>query len=91
MWIFDEAAHTKTTSFYDEKEAAGLGLTKAQVETFKIAFKLFDADGDNTISTAEIGTILKELGQNPTEKELLKMISSVDKDATGAIDFKEFL
>ena len=52
-----------------------------------MAFKLFDEDGDNTISTTEIGNILRELGQNPTESQLRKMISSVDTDGTGSIDF----
>lgn len=56
-----------------------------------MAFKLFDADGDETIDTHEIGLIMKELGKEATEEELQEMIGLVDKDGTGAIDFDEFL
>ena len=38
---------------------------------FKEAFSLFDKDGDGTISINELGTVLRSLGQNPTEQELL--------------------
>ncbi len=31
------------------------------------------------------------MGQNPTEEELFQMISEVDDDMSGAIDFAEFL
>lgn len=34
---------------------------------------------------------MKKLGQNPTEAELKEMISEVDVDNSGTIDFNEFL
>ena len=54
VWYFDETA-IANQRIHDEDEAKGLGLTKQQVETFRMAFKLFDADGDGTISISEIG------------------------------------
>lgn len=67
------------------------GLTDEQIAEFKEAFSLFDKDGDGTITTKELGTVMRSLGQNPTEAELQDMINEVDVDGNGTIDFPEFL
>ena len=41
---------------------------------------MFDRDGDGTITTSELGTVMKNLGQNPSQEELKQMISEVDED-----------
>ncbi|XP_078182254.1 calmodulin-6-like [Carex rostrata] len=66
-------------------------LTQDQITEFKDAFSLFDKDADGTITTKELGTVMRNLGQNPTEAELQEMINEVDADNSGTIDFKEFL
>merc|ERR1711939_372786 len=66
-------------------------LTEEQIAEFKEAFSLFDKDGDGTITTKELGTVMRSLGQNPTEAELQDMINDVDADGNGTIDFLEFL
>ncbi|KAK3701378.1 hypothetical protein QZH41_008749 [Actinostola sp. cb2023] len=66
-------------------------LTEEQIAEFKEAFSLFDQDGDGTITTIELGTVMRSLGQNPTEAELQDMIHEVDIDGNGLIDFPEFL
>uniref|UniRef100_A0A1I8IYR6 Calmodulin n=1 Tax=Macrostomum lignano TaxID=282301 RepID=A0A1I8IYR6_9PLAT len=66
-------------------------LTEDQIAEFKEAFSLFDKDGDGCITTKELGTVMRSLGQNPTEAELQDMINEVDQDGNGTIDFPEFL
>ena len=66
-------------------------LSNEQIAEFEEAFNLFDKDGDGTITTKELGTVMMALGQNPTEAELNDMINEVDVDGNGTIDFLEFL
>lgn len=39
------------------------------------------------ITTKELGTVMRSLGQNPSESELQDMINEVDADNNGTIDF----
>lgn len=41
---------------------------------------MFDADGGGDISTKELGTVMRMLGQNPTKEELDAIIEEVDED-----------
>eukprot|EP01087_Luapelamoeba_hula_P016320 TRINITY_DN5016_c0_g1_i1.p2 TRINITY_DN5016_c0_g1~~TRINITY_DN5016_c0_g1_i1.p2 ORF type:complete len:150 (-),score=53.33 TRINITY_DN5016_c0_g1_i1:57-506(-) len=66
-------------------------LSEEQIAEFKEAFSLFDKDGDGKITSKELGTVMRSLGQNPTEAELREMIQEVDTDNNGTIDFPEFL
>jgi Ca2+-binding EF-hand superfamily protein len=45
------------------------------------------SSGDGTITTKELGTVMRSLGQNPTEAELQDMVNEVDADGNGTIDF----
>ena len=55
-------------------------MNEDETAEFKEAFSLFDKDGDGTITTKELGTVMRSLGQNPTEAELQDMINEVDAD-----------
>ncbi|KAK1157697.1 troponin C, skeletal muscle-like [Acipenser oxyrinchus oxyrinchus] len=66
-------------------------LSDEMVAEFKAAFDMFDTDGGGDISTKELGTVMKMLGQNPSREELDAIIEEVDEDGSGSIDFQEFL
>ena len=70
---------------------ASAELTEEQIAEFREAFSLFDKDGDGTITAKELGTVMRSLGQNPTDAELKEMVAKVDIDGNGTIDFGEFL
>ena len=67
---------SKFTQIIDQDHNLFYGLSTE----FKEAFSLFDKDGDGTITTKELGTVMRSLGQNPTEAELQDMINEVDAD-----------
>ncbi|KAI9329081.1 putative calmodulin [Obelidium mucronatum] len=53
-----------------------------QIEYYKEAYNLFDADHNGSIDVYEL---------DPTDEEVRNMIASVDVDNTGTIDFDEFM
>jgi len=82
----------KLTSRYDIRTQSNeYGLSEDQVAEFKEAFMLFDKDHDGRITEAELGVVMRSLGQKPTETDLRGMVKEVDKDGNGSIEFDEFL
>ena len=47
----------------------------------KQAFDLFDRNGDGHISAQELGTVMRQLGFSPSDKEIRRMIAEVDKNS----------
>jgi calmodulin len=91
-----ERGRTSATAAAAEHTAKGQrqsvdDLTEEQIADFKEAFALYDKDGDGQINTKELGTLMRSLGQNPTEPELQDLINEVDADGDGLINFPEFL
>ncbi|KAH9754008.1 calmodulin [Citrus sinensis] len=66
-------------------------LPEDQIAEFQEAFCMLDRDGDGCITIEELAVAIKSLDQNPTEEELRNMISEVDVNGNGTIEFGEFL
>eukprot|EP01125_Pyxidicula_operculata_P011518 TRINITY_DN376_c0_g1_i3.p1 TRINITY_DN376_c0_g1~~TRINITY_DN376_c0_g1_i3.p1 ORF type:complete len:166 (-),score=34.36 TRINITY_DN376_c0_g1_i3:25-453(-) len=56
-------------------------------EKWKEAFSLFDRDGDGKITSGELGTVMRALGQNPTEAEVKEIVRGLGSDL---VDFEKF-
>lgn len=54
--------------------------TEEQIAEFKEAFSLFDTDDEGVITTKELGTATRSLGQSPTEADLQDMTNEVDAE-----------
>jgi calmodulin len=77
---------------HPEDKSAGVDqLTEEQISEYKEAFSRFDLNGDGSICAQELGSIMRSLGQYPTDNELKDMISEIDADGSGTVDFPEFL
>ncbi|KAB2084298.1 hypothetical protein ES319_A05G325700v1 [Gossypium barbadense] len=59
-------------------------------EVLKDAFSVYDRNGNGWISAEELQEVLKSLGDECSMEECRKMISRVDNDGNGMIDFQEF-
>merc|ERR1712017_31462 len=62
-----------------------------QKKEFRKNFNLFDKKRTGAIPIGDMGTVLRSLGQNPTEAELAALVEEVDKDKSGTIEFDEFV
>merc|ERR1712144_7350 len=66
-------------------------FTDEEKKEFRKNFNLFDKKRTGSIPIADMGTVLRSLGQNPTEAELQALMEEVDADKSGTIDFDEFV
>lgn len=52
---------------------------------------MFDREKKGYINSDMVGTILRSMGQSFNERELRELITEVDADGSGQIEFDEFL
>ncbi|XP_053295840.1 myosin light chain 1, skeletal muscle isoform [Pleuronectes platessa] len=64
-----------------------------QIEDYREAFGLFDRVGDSKVAYNQIADIMRALGQNPTNKEVNKLLGnpSADDLVNKRVDFESFL
>jgi len=66
-------------------------LPEAKLEEYKEIFSFFDRDGGGTITTVELGQVMRTFGWTPSESDLQEMINEIDQDGNGCISFNEFI
>jgi len=66
-------------------------LSKDELNQLKAAFKFFDKDNNGTVEPEEISEVLKALGLDLAKDELADIMSSLDENGDGVMDFQEFV
>merc|ERR1712195_340473 len=65
------------------------GLSEEQLDEVREAFGLFDADASGEIDVRELKAAMRSLGFEVKNEEPKKMVSDIDGDGNGTIDFAE--
>jgi len=73
--------------------AVKIEFSADQMEDYREAFGLFDRVGDNKVAYNQIADIMRALGQNPTNKEVAKLLGmpSPEDMANKRVEFEGFL
>ena len=56
----------------------------------KEIFDMFDQDNDGEINMEELRRIFRQMGQDPSQDELIDVLVEVDEDGNGIIEYNEF-
>ena len=68
-----------------------LDIPEDKIAEYKEAFDMFDKDGSGTIDVGEIVKIMKNFGYPIKKSEAQRMISEIDDNGDGELDFEEFV
>ena len=74
----------------ERRLAATFALSDGEVERFLALFRSLDADGDGTVSVAEVASLLARTGVRD-DGELEKWVREMDVNGDGTLDLTEFL
>ncbi|KAM9341842.1 myosin light polypeptide 6 isoform 3-T3 [Pholidichthys leucotaenia] len=68
-------------------------FSEEQILEFKEAFLLFDKSGDGKITYHQAGDVMRALGQNPVNAEVLKVLGNPKAEEMNSkyLDFEQFL
>ena len=79
----------------EEEDNSSFDRTNSMTEELKNeymdAFNMFDTNHDGTITPQKLGELMRKLGQNPSEADLIEMIEAVGKKGSRKIGFEEFV
>lgn len=60
-------------------------------EKYLKIFRMFDKNGNNSFGPQELGKVMRFYGMKTSQLELQDMISQIDTNGNGTVQFKQFL
>lgn len=76
---------------FNPKDFTRPGYTDEDILELKEAFDLFDADKSGSIDPKELKDVIEDFGLDAKNAAIFEMISEIDVDGSGKIEFGEFL
>ena len=70
----------------DKMEEVAINLPEEEMEEYREIFSFFDRDGGGTITSVELGQVMRTFGWNPTEGDL--QVTIFDNDFLNITCFK---
>lgn len=76
---------------FDPRKYVVPGSNVRDVEIWKEVFDLFDVDGNGSLTPMNIRNAMLTLGYNPKKQMIYQLVSDLDFDESGGVDFQEFV
>ena len=76
---------------FDPKKFVSVGVTERDVEMYKEVFDMFDVNNYGSLAPKDLNSALDMFGFKPKKHLIYQIISDIDADESGGIDFREFL
>eukprot|EP00124_Ichthyophonus_hoferi_P004018 Ihof_evm4s397 gene=Ihof_evmTU4s397 len=68
-----------------------MSFSQEEIHARKEVFMIFDKQGDEKIDLADLGSVLRALGNNPLEADVKKIQNELDPHGQTRISFNELL
>jgi len=103
---FDEEELNERIAVVDKEKTGQCGFTdfiaitsqflededeEALINELKEAFRMYDKEGEGSITTDVLQEIIRELDPKLTGADLKAIVEEVDEDGSGTVDFDEFM
>ncbi|GBG34755.1 Protein kinase, putative [Hondaea fermentalgiana] len=66
-------------------------LNRKEISALRVQFERFDEDGNGFVSGNELAQAMRRVGLDPSDEEVDHLLSALDEDHNGKIDYEEFL
>lgn len=76
---------------FNAKDYVKAGISVRDVEIYKEIFDLFGGDKIGCLTPSDIRNALKNFNYHPKKHLIYQIISDIDADESGGIDFAEFI
>lgn len=76
---------------FDAKDYVIPGVSETEIEVYKEIFDLFSISGTGMLTPLDLRNAMESIGYHPKKNVVYQIVSEVDSDESGGIDFKEFL